>query len=98
MLRKKQALAFAAALIFVLALSVSCLFLTFKSEHHCTGAHCIVCQQIQSCRNLLELAAGGALVGLFKAIHHCAVSGGRGYSSRQVPFHSPVTMKVKLTN
>ena len=87
-----------AAALLAFALLFSVLFLAAESDHHCTGEHCTICRQIQSCQTLLEHlstayapSAGAAALCFFapfvlRRVRHLLAAS------------SPVLWKVKLLN
>lgn len=97
MAKKTRAAAVCGAVLLAAVLLFSVLFVVAEADHHCSGEHCAICQQIQSCQQLLEqlaeahpAAAGAALLCLLpRAV----------LPAREAPApSSPVLLKIKLLN
>lgn len=96
--KKTRFSAACAAALLAFALLFSVLFLAAESDHHCSGEHCTICRQIQSCQRLLEHlstahapAAGAAALCFFAPLLLLPVQ-------NRLAASSPVLWKVKLLN
>ena len=97
MTKKRILTAVLATLVLVVMLSSS-LFIIEHADHDCTGEDCQICQQIYLCTQTLKTLslAGMAVVVFFalSALLHISI---RQAETACVP-HTPVSLKVKLSN
>ena len=98
MVQMKKLLAFAICAVLILSLVFSISFISHEAEHDCVGEECVICAVISRCAEILErLLAVSALALLFGAVRSfviCVVCASRSVCST----HSPVKLKVKLSN
>lgn len=97
MTKKRILTAVVAVLVLVVMLSSS-LFIIEHADHDCTGEDCPICQQIYLCTQTLKTLS----LAVTAAVAFCALSTLLYITIRQaetvcVP-HTPVSLKVKLTN
>jgi len=88
----------ALAAITILVVLSSSVFIIEHADHDCTGEDCPICEQIYACeQNLKNLAAAVAVVMAIIAFGFAvqAVMGQAKYA--YIP-HTPVNLKVKLSN
>lgn len=94
----KKVLAFAICAVLILSLVFSISFISHEAEHDCVGEECVICAVISRCAEFLErLLAVSALALLFGAVRSfviCVV----GEAEAVFATHSPVKLKVKLSN
>ena len=95
-IKKLLALLVCAMLFLSLVFSIS--FISHEAEHDCVGEECVICAVISRCAEILErLLAVSALALLFGAVRSfviCVVCASQSVCST----HSPVKLKVKLSN
>ena len=97
-MKKAKRAAVITAVVLIIAMLFSVLFIAHETEHECTGADCQVCMKIDACENAIKnisgaVAAAAALAAvcyvfvrtLLPMRSFCAAS-------------SPVTLKVKLSD
>ena len=86
------------AAITVLAVIFSSAFIIEHADHDCTGEDCPICEQLCACaQNLKNLTAAAATIMVILAFRFAvqAVMGQAKYA--YIP-HTPVNLKVKLSN
>ncbi|MEA4898363.1 MAG: AraC family transcriptional regulator [Christensenellaceae bacterium] len=82
----------------VAALLLAGVFLSTHIEHDCTGNHCLVCDAMAACGNLLRSLVGLLIfLGLFLP-EMLAAQFGRPASAHHVRPTTLVSLKVKLLN
>ena len=95
---KKRILTVALAVLVFVAMLSSSLFIIEHADHNCTGEDCPICEQICLCTQTLKtlsLAVMAAVVFFaLSALLHISI---RQVETACVP-HTPVSLKVKLTN
>lgn len=97
MAKKRILTAVLAALVLVVMLSSS-LFIIEHADHDCSGEDCPICQQIYLCTQTLKTLS----LAVIAAVVFYAFSALLSITIRQVETvcvpHTPVSLKVKLTN
>ena len=93
----KRLLAMGLALCLLIAVLFSVFFLAAEANHHCTGNHCPVCEEIKVAQSLLNgvktaLLTAAVLTVLRLGTQKAVVLGGRRAEARL----SPVDLQVKL--
>ena len=98
MTMKARAIATVFALVAVLVMLSSSIFLIEHAEHDCAGADCPICEQLYACaQSLRNLAAAGAVVltvAGFATVSCAALCPDVFVGAPQ----TPVQLKVKLSN
>ena len=98
MAKRRHMIAAAFALVAVLAVLSSSIFLIEHAEHDCAGADCPICEQLYACaQSLRNLAAAGTVVltvAGFAAVSCAALCPDVFVAALQ----TPVLLKVKLSN
>lgn len=51
---RKSMIAIIMCVCLIMVLSLSYLFIVTNEEHHCTGKHCPICEQIQLAEHIIE--------------------------------------------
>ena len=93
-----RGLALAAAILLLLAMLFSELFIICESDHDCIGDDCPICAEIAICdtflRQIVLITVTLVLIGaaLSYAFHGISVNQNQTHTS------TPVSLKVKLTN
>lgn len=97
MTKKRILTAVLTALVLVVMLSSS-LFIIEHADHDCTGEDCQICQQIYLCTQTLKTLSlaviAAAVLYVFSAILSITI---KQIETACVP-HTPVSLKVKLSN
>ena len=95
--RSRIAAAVLAAITILVVLSSS-IFIIEHADHNCTGEDCPICEQLYSCaQNLKNLAAAAIAVTVMIAFRFAAYAG-VGQAKYAYAPHTPVNLKVKLSN
>ena len=86
------------ALCLIAVFSLSALFVVSHADHDCTGEDCPICQQIYLCTQTLKTLSIAVIAATvffaLAALLHITI---RQTEAVCVP-HTPVSLKVKLTN
>jgi len=95
---KKRIMAVVLAALVLIVMVSSSLYIAEHADHDCTGEDCSICQQIYLCTQTLKTLS----LAFIAAVAFCALSALLYITIRQaetvcVP-HTPVSLKVKLTN
>ena len=95
---KKRIMAVILAALVLIVMVSSSLYIAEHADHDCTGEDCSICQQIYLCtqtHKTLSLAViAAAVFHAFSALLSITI---RQVETACVP-HTPVSLKVKLTN
>lgn len=84
--------------IIAFALLFSVAFITVEANHDCSGDNCPICQQINTCQNILDgIALAGAAAGFVAALLHILYKLILPYTE-DIPKITLVSLKVKLLN
>lgn len=95
--RSRIAAAVLAAITILVVLSSS-IFIIEHADHNCTGEDCPICEQLYaSARNLKNLAAAAVTMIVMIAFRF-AVQAGIGQAKYTYIPHTPINLKVKLSN
>ena len=86
------------AVLLLAAMLCPLIFITAEADHDCTGEDCSICQQIYLCTQTLKTLSlaviAAAVFYAFSALLSITI---RQVETACVP-HTPVSLKVKLTN
>lgn len=86
------------AVLLAIALIFSVFFVAAEADHHCSGDHCLICQQIQACQTLLEqLSTTNTASVEVAAICFFALLLLQ-QTQKNIVASSPVLLRVKLLN
>lgn len=97
MTKKRILVAVLTALVLVVMLSSS-LFIIEHADHDCTGEDCLICEQICLCTQTLKTLSIAVITAMvFFALAALLYITIRQAETICVP-HTPVSLKVKLTN
>lgn len=95
---KKRIMAVILAALVLIVMVSSSLYIAEHSDHDCTGEDCSICQQIYLCTQTLKTLSlaviAAAVFYAFSALLSITI---RQVETACVP-HTPVSLKVKLTN
>lgn len=95
-MHKRRLLAGVLALLVLLALLVSALYLIAEADHDCTGEDCHVCAQLRLCENLLRRFAAVAVTAAALAV--VCLAPAAACSACAVRRMTPVSGRVRLNN
>lgn len=98
MKKRARLIAACGAALLVVALVFSVFFVAAEADHHCSGEHCSVCQQIQICQRLLEQLSTACTPSAGAAAFCFVVLLLLLYAQNIVAASSPVLLRVKLLN
>lgn len=95
---KKSIMAVILAALVLIVMVSSSLYIAEHADHDCTGEDCSICQQIYLCTQTLKTLSlaviAAAVFYAFSALLSITI---RQVETACVP-HTPVSLKVKLTN
>ncbi|MBQ4247257.1 MAG: hypothetical protein II703_01540 [Ruminococcus sp.] len=97
-MKKAKRAAVVTALVLIVAMLFSVLFIAHEAEHECTGENCQVCMKISACENALKNITGAVAAAAALGVV-CYV-----FVRTLLPIHSfcaassPITLKVKLSD
>ncbi len=95
---KKRIMAVILAALVLIVMVSSSLYIAEHADHDCTGEDCSICQQIYLCTQTLKTLSlaviAAAVFYAFSALLSITI---RQVETACVP-HTPVSLKVKLTN
>ena len=94
MAKQRRVIAAAFALVAVFIVLSSSIFMIEHADHDCTGADCPICACAQSLRNLVA----GAMASMVVAAFRFAAQAVMGQAKYAYAPHTPVNLKVKLSN
>ena len=95
---KKRIMAVILAALVLIVMVSSSLYIAEHADHDCTGEDCSICQQIYLCTQTLKtLSLAVIAAAVFYAFSALLSITLRQVETACVP-HTPVSLKVKLTN
>ena len=95
---KKRIMAVILAALVLIVMVSSSLYIAEHADHDCTGEDCSICQQIYLCTQTLKtLSLADIAAAVFYAFSALLSITIRQVETACVP-HTPVSLKVKLTN
>ena len=86
------------AVLFALTILTSSVFIISHADHDCTGEDCPICEQVYACaQSLKNLVAAVAAMMVMLAFRFAAQAVMEQAKYAYIP-HTPVNLKVKLSN
>ena len=86
------------AVMMLVVVLFSAMFIVSHADHDCTGEDCPICACIQQCENILHGTAGGSLLAAAALIPIVLISGSVLFSYCFIIFQTPVLAKVRMNN
>lgn len=98
MKKKTRVAAFLLAVAVLFVMLSSALFIAAEAGHECPGENCSVCCLINACREALKNLSLAVCVAVFAASLIYALRRRTFARAGHKAFHTPVTLKVRLSN
>lgn len=97
MTKKQRIIAVIVAFSFLFVLFSFTAFVSHNADHDCIGEGCMICAQINFCRNLVQSLSMAILAVIITAIAN-KIFRRVLKSVKRITFNTPVVQKVKLLN
>lgn len=98
MTQQKRILALLLSIAVILFLLSSSAFIVTHADHDCVGENCPVCEQLYSCAQNLKNLSVSLLVAASTVALAFSLCGGMKWLTPVFALHTPVLLKVKLSN
>ena len=98
MTKKNRRIAFVLVLTVFFVMLSSVFYISAEAEHDCSGENCLICYQINLCKNVLK-SAGQIIPVIFFVSLTYIFSGVLPFFPNALSYHpSLITLKVKLSD
>lgn len=98
MTRKNRIVAVLLAVMVLVVMLYSALFIAAEAEHDCVGENCQICYQINVCENTLKNLSLAVCAVAFAAAFTYTLYRSISACAEVAPSHTLVSLKVKLTD
>ena len=98
MKQRNQVSAAVLAALFSVVVLFSSVFIIEHADHDCVGENCPICEQLYSCAQNLKNLSVSLLVAASTVALAFSLCGGMKWLTPVFALHTPVLLKVKLSN